>query len=370
MTATDNIPISEGYSVSVSNAMLESKMRQLESNGFITTDLKKSMECNGCSRIIPLTSDIIGKYVVCWNCGKKVIIYKPTTERYIRSINYDRIIKRVDELIASTGLPYIYDKFRRCWLVEAKGKTIPVLITAVSYASFVMFCLEGLGSIFIMLDKRKDQSLINSMNSSQFVDFQTIYENPDATTSILENTAEKFEQNPSVELQRRFEGAIAEMTPYQFEEFCTKFLNSVKLKEKEMASFYAYLSRKKDTIINAKIIKMGGPGNPDFTVISLLDYIQSALKPDKYGDAKKYKTTRFGIDQYSIDVHAHSKGKDTLFMLSTNDVQIEVWKDVLDNKVGSHYKYIILDKELILTLMSCLGLESLLADSVVKPAGN
>lgn len=95
-------------------------------------------------------------------------------------------------------------------------------------------------------------------------------------------------------------------------------------------------------------------------MINLLRYLQSGLQPEKFGEAKRYgdKTT-FTFEKYSAAI-MHGNTNDALFLVSTSDIQLEVWKNILENDRDGKFKYVLLDKPLMLVLIKCLALENII----------
>ena len=55
---------------------------------------------------------------------------------------------------------------------------------------------------------------------------------------------------------------------------------------------------------------------------------------------------------------------DVLFVLSTNEINIGVWMNVFETKdITGYYKYSIIDKDLLLTLIHVLDIEDILKES-------
>lgn len=55
---------------------------------------------------------------------------------------------------------------------------------------------------------------------------------------------------------------------------------------------------------------------------------------------------------------AHSKNGDNLFIVSTNNIQTEVWTNIVDTwRINNYYNNVLLDKDLILFLASILEID-------------
>jgi hypothetical protein len=361
------IPIRPLFAVRNDDFSLVSVLKDMQDRKFISLSARRLVECNKCRAKTPLVDGDLEKSAVCRGCGKKVSSTKPLTERYIGSINYDKIADRITQLIGQSEMAYAYDPATTSWRVQHDGKWIPVIIAGLSSSDLVLSCSEGSGSLIILLDRPKYQSLINSMNGGQFIDFHDLFDDSKALLEGLKRVSTTFNQSYSVKLEAEFDAMLKEMDYNKFEAFCVRLLDAVKERQEKLTSYYVYLGSKKDTLINAKVVKMGGPGKYDFFVINLLDYLQSALKPDKFGESKRYSNkTRFTITDFGLGL-VHADSKPSLFIVSTNDVQHEVWDKVIGSKVGKDHKYVVLDKNLILLILFRLNLENLISDFTKKP---
>jgi len=90
---------------------------------------------------------------------------------------------------------------------------------------------------------------------------------------------------------------------------------------------------------------MSGAANPDFATINLLDYLQEGLKLGKIDEVKRYFRSIFTVDEFAKAV-LHADGEDTVAIVSTNKIQPEVWRFVINSKAKENYKHIIIDKNL------------------------
>lgn len=355
-----SIPIRKGYAVKSNDQKKVTEMKFLESYEFITISNRKSVTCNRCSSVNLVASNNIENYLICKKCRKKVNLHKTESDIQISSINYSKIINHLNNLIESLDLSYNFDKYRNCWTVEINSKTIPVLIPDISSSNSILTQTEKEGTLYVMLDREKISPNINSINSSQFIEFNEILRSPEQLKEKIKEISENFSQNTSIEIECKLDELLSRIDPYQFEEFCTEFLNLIKKKQDKLTSFYRYLGNKKSTLINSKIIPLGGPSNPDFYIIDLLDYLESAMQPEQFGEIKRYKkTTRFTFEDFSKAV-MHGNNEPTIFIVSTNNIQIEVWTKIIENNNNGKFLHVLLDKDLILLLIKCLELENLL----------
>lgn len=353
------IPLRKGYSLNSTETKSVQEMEKLEKIGVLVTAIKKNVLCNKCKKLNPISTDNIENYIRCSECGKRVSTHNSNMEKVIEQINYDEIIKRISSLISESGFNFQFDKDRNFWLIKLNDKNIPMLIPRISNAVFITANSDQDTSLFITLTKEDGMTLKNNMNSSQFIEFQQIYEYADIFSKFLIDASTTFDQNYSCELEIKFDKMLEKISFQDFEKFCEDFLNALKENHSKVSSFYSYLDRKKDTVINFKVVRLGGPASSDFHILALSNYLQSGLRPELFGESKRYRKARFTWADFS-SAYAHSKGKDTLFLVSTNEVQIEVWNSIIDSKKENKYSLVLLDKDCILILIKCIELEYLM----------
>lgn len=356
------IPIRQGYSIDSSDKSRISKLQEFEIEGFITTAKMESISCNKCNTDIPNPKNNIENFVRCPVCKKLVNLYRKKESHILEQINYNKITEHISNLLSKGNHDFQFDEHRFCWFVNIDNKTLPILIPEISNANLIVSYSEKESSMFITLDSDRHNNLITTMNKAQFIEFQNIINDQKKLSETVKTIVTTFEPNSSIELEQKFDHLLENVDGFKFEDFSVKFLEEIQKSDEKLRQFYSYLSRMKKTIINSKIIKVGGPGNPDFRTIDLLDYLQSGLRPDLYGEAKRYgKTTSFSFAQYSSAI-MRGQTEDTLFLVSTNNIPPQVWMSIFDFEKDGSYKYVLLDKDLILTLIKCLDLKHLIED--------
>jgi hypothetical protein len=183
----------------------------------------------------------------------------------------------------------------------------------------------------------------------------------------LEIIGTKFNTNHSLELEKKFNEFIKPISGTTFEsEFIDSFWKAIKDKEVALERYLRFLSKHNSTIINSKVVFMGYAANPDFAVVNLHEYLQEALKPNKIGEAKRYRcdnlhSTEFTWEEFSVGL-AHADEADALFVLSTNDIAPSVWRRVVEKHQSlKRFKIVIIDNDLILLLLEVLGIEDILS---------
>ncbi len=352
------IPIRKGLIINLSDEKRLKLVQEYASKNFITITEEKYVECK-CGKTNKVPDNNIENYIKCVFCPRKNSIAKAKIKIIISRINFPSIKEYLESILSSINLSYVYDKSRRFWLVDIKGKQVPLLIPEISYSNFIITNASNEVSMFVTLDKDRNSSLINTMNKSQFVEFQSIYEDPNLLLESLTNISTTFKPNYSLELESKFDKMLDKITFAQFEKFCKDMLNEIQIKHELLTSLYTYLDQKKDTPINLKVILLGGAGNPDFYTMDISNYLQSGLKPSMYGESKQYMKSTFTIEDFGKAI-THSNLESTLFFVSTNNIQKEVWVKIIGFQKDNNFKFVLLDKDLILILIKCLKMEDLI----------
>lgn len=352
------IPIRKGLIINSSDEKRIKSIQEYASKNFITIVEEKYVECK-CGKTNKIPDDHIENYIKCTFCPRRNSLARTTSKIKISSVNFPAIKKFLESILSSINLSYVYDKSRRFWLVDIKGKLVPLMIPEISYSNFIIANASNEASMFITLDKDSNASLINTMNKSQFIEFQSLQEDSNLLLNSLTNVSTIFKPNYSLELESKFDQMLEKISFSQFEKFCKDMLNEMQIKNELLTSFYTYLDQKKDTPINLKVILLGGAGNPDFYTLDISNYLQSGLKPSMYGESKQYKKSTFTIEDFGKAI-AHSNLESTLFFVSTNNVQKEVWVKIIGFQKDNNFKFVLLDKDLILILIKCLKMENLI----------
>jgi hypothetical protein len=162
-------------------------------------------------------------------------------------------------------------------------------------------------------------------------------------------------------LKEQFEVFISKSAPQYFEnEFAPQFIEAIKTNNTKLKILYSRLQSVKDTIINTKFVNIGGPGQSDFFLIDLFDYLQDGLKPEKYGEMKCYTKSSFTMEDFGKAL-AHAASHDTLSIVSTDDIHPFVWSKIFEfRNQERYYKHVIIDKDLMLFLIHNLELTDLI----------
>jgi hypothetical protein len=361
-----SVSIRKGYSVWSTETERVKELRRLESIGILELKQDRWQHCKKCNtpNIVDGTFSREG-ISTCSGCGKTIRLSENATWCYtVNMVNHKKILQICgNELVLALGKSNcLFDKKQRCWICSHKGKDIPVFISEIS--SYNQYINEQTDSCWLclLLDWEKDKGIINYYNRLHFIKIEDVFERTARLFDAIDQIAASFDNNVAVELSRRFDTFISSISPTRFErEFIDQFLNELRNKAALIGRYLNLLSARKDTIINSKVISIGGPANPDFAVINLLEYLQQALKPDKIGEAKRYLSSKFTFTDFAVAL-AHASESDTICIVSTNDIQPEVWRHVLETRNEARYfKHVIMEKDTILLLIKVLKMEELIA---------
>lgn len=357
----DYVPLRKGYTIQEGEKQKIEKAKSFENSGLIKLGKVEFAFCKKCGNKTIVKDDKNQLY--CSVCSTLILSPKREIETLIEEVKYKKIIDILSDKLTSFGLEYEFDKSKNVWYVNINQKLIPVFLVGFSIHNLLISCSEGKGLIGILLDRKFDH-FINKTNSHYFLNFQDILKSPETFQERLKNISHQFNQNYSIKLENKFDSLMNNLSDSDFEIFVETLLKRLKhLSNTKLQSYYEFLNMNKNKMENSKVVILGGSGNPDFKIINLLDYLTDTLKPEKFGECKKFYNTILDMDKYGKAI-AHSHQKDTLFVLSTNEISPSVWMNVFETKeIHGYHKYSIIDKDLLLTLIQVLKIEDILEKS-------
>lgn len=361
-----SVPIRIGFHTK--NPEKITSLKKLQKLHIIEIAEKSFQYCkNGC--VIPIDETFIKEGLKsCPICTASArLSLKPIIEYKIVKINHETIIKILNKILKNTGKKVLFDKHRHCWIYNLKTTQIPVLISDVSSQNQFINNQSDLCWLCIIIDWEANKDILNDYNSLNFLPIEEVIHDRVNIHERLEIIGTKFNTNRSIELEKKFNEYIRPISGTAFEsEFIDAFWKAIKEKEVALERYLRFLSEHNSTIINSKVVFMGYAANPDFAVLNLREYLQEALKPNKIGEAKRYRcdnlhSTQFTWEEFSVGL-AHADDADALFILSTNDIAPSVWRRVVEKHQSlKRFKIVIIDKDLILLLIEVLRLEDLLS---------
>jgi hypothetical protein len=279
----------------------------------------------------------------------------------LESINTARVIQTVnDQLTAKLGQGNVtFDKSVNSWTCQVKERSVPVFVTQISSPGLYIEKSES-SWLSVVLDWDRERPLINHYNALHFLPLESFLEGDGRIKEALFILSESYPPCAGPALSRKFDTFISSVTPGYFEkQFVDDFFSGLKAHSEDLTTYIGFLTKMKSTCMNSKIVFIGGPGQEDFVVFDLAEYIQAGLAPGRMGEAKRFSKARFTSSQFSTaEMHAH--GADTLYVIATNDVQPQVWDEVWEAHLRhGYFQKVIFDKSLILLLILNAHLELL-----------
>jgi len=364
LTRTDSdlmeLPIRKDYYAEEGESAVD-QLETLDSKRIVDTVLEDFVCCPDCGNVFLVDSEFKRNGSVSC-CNKTLFIKQKKTRRRIIRLNYQEIIRLIsNKLEEAFGKQHItFDKYTRVWKIKTDGSQIAVLIQDLSSASSLLLSPdEPFLCVYLEGDKLPLSSDITS--GWRFVYLcDTLLDNK----IQLRSRANALDYNKTArysQLESKFDSYLKKITYTQFEkEFVPAFIEGIKEKNPDLERLYLRLETASATFINAKPVMIGGPAQSDFYLINLLEYLKAGLRPEKFGEAKRYYTTKFTFGDYSTAI-GHSNDKDVLFIVSTNNIQPEVWAKVAERRsIENRYKHVLLDADVILFLIYNLGLENII----------
>jgi hypothetical protein len=356
------IPLECGYPAGNSRAELEF-LKGLEREGIIHLQEEEFINCKKCGDPIDIREFENNSTVNCPKCDQTCGMSTSRKKRtVITEVNRNKILIILDNQIRNAfGTTNVtFDKFDNNWTIRYNGQKYLFFIFGISTTTSFLSMSDNEG-IIAYLDERKILSQVHDLNKSRYrYIFDPTFSNPKEFRAFIDSL-NFTETMKYLKFRERFENFIAtQLDGTQYEkEFIPNFIEGIKLKSNELSKLYSRLMRVENTILNSKCIKFGGAGREDFFLINLCKYLQDGLQNEKYGESKKYLTSHFSFSHFTVAL-GHAAFRDSLFFISTCDIAPSVWKMVIEEKRGEHFKYVILDKDLMLLLLYNLDLLDLI----------
>lgn len=351
------IPLEIGYPATNSSAEL-GILKELEGKGIVRLQEEEYIKCKKCGDPIDIQEFKDNSTVNCPKCDQACGLSTSRNKRtVIIEVNHKKIINILDTQIQNAfGKSNVFfDKFEYNWTIQYDGKKYLFYIYGFSTIASFLSISKNEG-VILYFDKRKILSQIHDLNDSRYrYVLDPTFSIPEEFRTFV-NSLDFTETLEYLKFREKFETFLSSITDTQYEkEFIPRFIEGIKLKNRELSRFYSRLQIAENTILNSKCINFGGAGREDFFLVNLCKYLQDGLKTEKYGESKKYLTSHFSFSHFTVAL-GHAAFRDSLFFVSTNDIAPSVWKMVIEEKRGEHFKYVILDKDLMLMLLYNLNL--------------
>ncbi|MCL4518035.1 MAG: hypothetical protein M1587_02430 [Thaumarchaeota archaeon] len=305
----------------------------------------------------------------CSTCGKTIIASEDKVRKKILvdSVDNRRIVRICDKALKTAfGAPNCYfDRHQNSWMLTVEYKEVPFVISGIS-SSLQYYDAKGESAwLCCLLNWEEESNILNYYNQIHFIRFDDVLdENTEEIRGRAKGLALSYEPNEAVEIAKKFDKYIKSIPKGQFakfeRDFVDSFLSRLKSEIQRLNNFFQFLSLRKQTIVNSKIIFLGGPSNPDFISLNLLDYLSEGLRPNRAGEVKRYFGTKFTFSHFSVATK-HGLDSDTLCIVSTDNVQPEVWRNIWETfLIRKYFKDVLLDRSLIILLLKVVNAEDLL----------
>ncbi len=348
-----SVPLRLKYCLDGKDNLNVEKAKKIETRGFIVLKERNYKVCS-CGTKIYEDSFSDDQLLFCSCCGKRVRKENFKEKDFIiEKINHNKIIESLQKKLEPLGYTLSDDKR----LFKYSGeKPIYIIIPEISLYNFILSQYGGQNCLFVIMDEEKTkQRLLGQWHNHQWEIMDFLEKDSEVITNITQSLQKSVTIEPNIE--EKFD-LLLEKSPSFFErKFVPFFLDQLKSKNKDLQSYLLNLKLNCNDLTNSKVIVLGGAGYPDFLILDLCKYLSDGLKPEKYGEVKRYNKTKFTISDYGTAL-AHSNEGDNLMIVSTNDIQKEVWVKIVESmRVNNYFKNVLIDKDLILLLLSLLKIE-------------
>jgi len=346
------IPFRMNYSIDEEDTVRYQEAKKLEGMKLLHLSRLSFKECT-CGERLYEESFSTHQLEYCPGCGKRVRTGSFNKVSFkIDKIFLDQIIKLIGSKVQP--LRFRYHEEKRLFVRESNDELVNIIIPEISTCNSILNQQNGDNCIFICLDPEKSCSRLLEQWSKKTFDYLSFMgENNESIEDLATAIARPTRKKSDVEL-----GYILKKSPIFFEKTFVPFLLSqFQDKENQLKSYLLKLRVNSSFLSNAKVVLLGGPSNPDFYILDLSKYLSDGLQPNRYGESKRYCRTRLSFSGYGTAL-THAKGGDTLFFVSTCDIQKEVWVNLIDEqRIRNYFKHVILDEDLILMLIGELDID-------------
>jgi ABC-type Fe3+-citrate transport system substrate-binding protein len=151
------------------------------------------------------------------------------------------------------------------------------------------------------------------------------------------------------------------MTSAGFESFVGKLLEDARRNPERLEKYRRKLNRRSRSLLGAVVRVIGGPGAEDIMVEPKAQYLANLFSSSGTHEMKKYTSSLNLADLRELMDHCEQRGTSGILFTSTNRVARSVWSRIRSVRSAEGiWKYVVIDRDLILELLIELQLTSLL----------
>lgn len=285
-------------------------------------------------------------------CGH--IIPNPITEgekiKIVKAINFIKVKNYLLNVLEKQKVSAQYDPHRKIFLLNELNN-IKVIIMGYSICLDLLYSDDGKNCLFVNL---------NATSGTIYPWRGQIIDILDLNTPKLKTILAAIPINPllkSTENEIKFQKVLDKGERYFEKDFVSFFIVELRKRDEKIKALIHRLVTS-NSLLNAKPILLGMAGKSDFYLLPIGEYFSDGLNPNRFGEVKAYgKDTLFSFDDFA-KAQAHAAGQDILCIIGCNKIQQEVWSNLIERRISEKYfKFVVLDKELILMLISVLGID-------------
>jgi hypothetical protein len=311
---------------------------------------------------------------LCPVCNRLISIEgKTRLAKFETVVDHDRVLRFALDLSKEVlnGLAETSD--RGVWQGFFKGSEVRVCVIDLC-DSDIYFSWPRLFStpvLFIVVDsKRLDYrqlpddmilislgQLLTSMNPAKMLESELI----DLIEVSEENKLEKPDFN---EISKKLDDFLVKLTPQKFELFINSFAKKLSEDKELLLRYKRKLKRMSSSILGALVRKIGGTGHEDVMVEPKYAYLDNLFKGSNTFEMKRYSGTLEIRDLRELMDFCQREGTDGVLFTSTSKVRSTVWATIRQIKnTEGRWKYIVIDRQLLLELLCELELLSMITMS-------
>jgi hypothetical protein len=163
-------------------------------------------------------------------------------------------------------------------------------------------------------------------------------------------------------INKMFQNFVNRVSDREFEAFVTEFLQAIATRPKKVLSYLRLLQSDKSSHFGCFNRQIGGSGLQDVFSEPKIEYLYILFKGRKDTEVKHYKRTSIGLRELGeLMRFCQRSNTDGILVTSSANVRASVWNEILQSRNSHGYwKYIVIDRPLLLELLTEFGLLGLL----------
>lgn len=323
----------------------------LKQLGIVIPEEKKYYLCKKCGHKNNFEEiEVVNDFWQCVDCDRK----SKNNPNQVKTEVYYHI--QLNELYSKLA-----DKIKRSGFTTENNNNLCIKLNG---GLFPIFALEFPERISTLIDSLQRASLLvyflelsktnleNIYSKPQFIKVSDFFKLGDIELKKkIDNIILHLEKSEIFEYKRKLSDFCKNKGWQAFEKEIARFLNDLKVHEKEIRDMLSFFQKNKNNPSGTKFVHIGGNFPADVYAISLFDYFNGLLEVfnNKSYDAKQLSNK---LPKSVIDEKCRTnKGRELVF-ITNQDASSGAWEEMIKAKEqASGWYHFIIDEDLLIILM-------------------